>query len=188
MMVVFVDQQRKQYEVEPICEKIRIAPSSYYEHKVRERNSDRLPDRIKRDMRLELDIQRVWEGNFQAYGVRKVWRQLLLEGMGVARCTVKRLRSLRYKVSGTAGSVGQPLRMIRSIGQPATYSNPAKSMVGGRHHICSNMGGIFLCGFYNRCFCQIHCWPAGQPVIAHRFSTGCIGTSTVDTAENRGIN
>lgn len=91
MMMVFVDQHREQYGVEPICEQIRIAPSSYYEHKARERNSDRLPERIKRDMKLELDIQRVWQDNFQVYGARKVWRQLLREGIGVARCTVERL-------------------------------------------------------------------------------------------------
>ena len=50
-----------------------------------------MPDRIKRDMRLELDIQRVWKDNFRVYGARKVWRQLLREGIGVARCTVERL-------------------------------------------------------------------------------------------------
>ena len=43
-MVIFVDQHRKQYGVEPICKQIRIAPLSYYEHKARERNSDRLPE------------------------------------------------------------------------------------------------------------------------------------------------
>lgn len=91
MMVVFVDRHKEQYGVESICRQIQIAPSSYYEHKARERNTDRLPGRIKRDMKLELDIQRVWEGNFRAYGVRKVWRQLLREGIGVARCTVERL-------------------------------------------------------------------------------------------------
>lgn len=37
-------------------------------------------------------IQRVWEENFQVYGgARKVWRQLLREGVVVARCTVERL-------------------------------------------------------------------------------------------------
>lgn len=50
-----------------------------------------MPGRIKRDTKLELDIQRVWESNFRVYGVRKVWRQLLREGIGVARCTVERL-------------------------------------------------------------------------------------------------
>jgi transposase InsO family protein len=91
MMKVFVDKNKAEYGVEPICRQIQIAPSSYYEHKRRERDPDRLPDRIKRDTKLELDIQRVWEGNFRVYGVRKVWRQLLREGIGVARCTVERL-------------------------------------------------------------------------------------------------
>ncbi|MBK7492339.1 MAG: IS3 family transposase [Nitrosomonas sp.] len=40
---------------------------------------------------LELDIQRVWKDNFRVYGARKVWRQLLREGIGVARCTIERL-------------------------------------------------------------------------------------------------
>ena len=59
-----------------MCRQVQIAPSSYYEHKARERNSDRLPERIKREMKLELDIQRIWESNFRVYGTRKVWRQL----------------------------------------------------------------------------------------------------------------
>lgn len=91
MMMVFVDRNKAEYGVELICRQIQIAPSSYYEHKRRERDPDRLPGRIKRDTKLELDIQRVWESNFRVYGVRKVWRQLLREGIGVARCTVERL-------------------------------------------------------------------------------------------------
>ncbi len=90
-MVTFVDSNKAEYGVEPICNEIRIAPSSYYEYKARERDPDRMPDRIKRDMRLELDIQRVWKDNFRVYGARKVWQQLLREGIGVARCTVERL-------------------------------------------------------------------------------------------------
>ena len=42
-------------------------------------------------MKLELQIQRVWEDNFRVYGVRKVWWQLMREGTRVARCTVERL-------------------------------------------------------------------------------------------------
>lgn len=90
-MVTFIDSNKAKYGVEPICGQIQIAPSSYFDHKARERDPDRLPDRIKRDMRLELDIQRVWQDNFRIYGARKVWRQLLREGIGVARCTVERL-------------------------------------------------------------------------------------------------
>ena len=68
-----------------------IAPSTYYEHKVREANPERLPDRSKRDSALEIDIQRVWEENFEVYGARKIWRQLNREQIDVARCTVERL-------------------------------------------------------------------------------------------------
>lgn len=90
-MAIFVDQHKEQYGVEPICRQIQIAPSSYYEHKARERDPDRLPDRIKRDKELESDIQRVWKNNFKVYGANKVWRQLLREGIVTARCTVERL-------------------------------------------------------------------------------------------------
>lgn len=91
MTMVFVDRNKAEYGVESICRQIRIAPSSYYEYKRRKRDLDRLPDRIKRDMKLALEIQRIWENNFRVYGARKVWRQLLREGIDVARSTIERL-------------------------------------------------------------------------------------------------
>ena len=118
MMMLFVDRNKAEYEVESVCRQIQVAPSSYYEHKRCERDPDRLPDRIKRDMKLELEIQRVWESNFRVYVVRKVWRRLIREGTRAARCTVGRLmKKSEYKVSGAARNIGQPFRMIRSIGQ-----------------------------------------------------------------------
>ena len=90
-MAIFVDQHKEQYGIEPICKQIQIAPSSYYEHKARQRDPERLADRVKRDRALERDIQRIWEKNFKVYGADKVWRQLLREGIRVARCTVERL-------------------------------------------------------------------------------------------------
>lgn len=50
-----------------------------------------LPPRAKRDARLQSEIRRVWEANFQVYGARKVWRQLRPEGIDLARCTAARL-------------------------------------------------------------------------------------------------
>ncbi len=90
-MVLFIDQHKAQYGVEPICRQIQIASSNYYEQKSRERDPDRLPERLKQDKLLECNIQRVWENNFKVYGANKVWRQLLREGIRVARCTVERL-------------------------------------------------------------------------------------------------
>ncbi len=68
-----------------------IAPSTYYEHVARRPDPSKLPARAKRDAELCGDIRRVWDENFQLYGVRKVWRQLRREGIEVARCTVARL-------------------------------------------------------------------------------------------------
>jgi transposase InsO family protein len=94
-MVAFIDAHRATYGVEPICAQLPIAPSTYYEHKVRQADPTRLPSRVRRDIELSEDIRRVYEENFQVYGARKVWRQLGREGIRVARCTVERLmRSL----------------------------------------------------------------------------------------------
>jgi len=90
-MVSFISDHRAEYGVESICANLPIAPSTFYEHKAREADPNRLPDRAKRDLELSVDIQRVWEENFQVYGARKVWRQMNREDIEVARCTVERL-------------------------------------------------------------------------------------------------
>ena len=100
-MIAFVDEHRGQYGVEPICRVLPIAPSAYHEHKARQADPSRLPERAQRDAALRAEIKRVFEENFHVYGVRKVWRQLRREGVDVARCTVARL----MKNMGLAGAV-----------------------------------------------------------------------------------
>jgi len=90
-MVAFIDAHRAEHGVEPICEQLPIAPSSYYEHKARQADPGRLPPRVQRDRALVPEIRRVHEENFGLYGARKVWRQLGREQIVVARCTVERL-------------------------------------------------------------------------------------------------
>ena len=90
-MIAFIDDHRRAYGVEPICEVLPIAPSTYHTHAARRADPSRLPARAKRDAGLMPEIARVFEENFQVYGVRKVWRQLRREGREVARCTVGRL-------------------------------------------------------------------------------------------------
>ena len=82
-MIAFIDANRDRFGVEPICQVLPIAPSTYYDAK------SRLPSaRALRDEELKVEIRRVYEENFGVYGVRKVWRQLHREGVAVARCTV----------------------------------------------------------------------------------------------------
>jgi len=89
--VSFIDDHREEHGVEPICQQLQIAPSTYYEHKAREADPSRLPKRSVRDAELRVQIERVWKENFGVYGARKVWLQLLREKVEVARCTVERL-------------------------------------------------------------------------------------------------
>ncbi len=107
-MARFIDEQRAEYGVEPICEVLPIAPSVYYELKARERDPERRPARVRRDDELGPHIDRVWRENKEVYGPRKVWKQLKREGQKVARCTVARLMrrlGLRGTVRGRAFKV-----------------------------------------------------------------------------------
>ena len=61
--------------------------------------------RQQHDATLRPKIQKVWDDNWQVYGVRKAWRQLCREGEDVARCTIARLMAgmgLRGIVRGKA--------------------------------------------------------------------------------------
>jgi len=60
-MTAFIDENREDYGVEPICAELPIAPSTYYEHKRREAEPERMPARWKRDSELRPQIRRVWE-------------------------------------------------------------------------------------------------------------------------------
>jgi len=122
-MIAFIDAHRDAYGVESICEHLPIAPSTYYEHKARQIDPSREPPRVQRDRELKADIRRVWEENFEVYGVRKVWRQLNREEIAAARCTVERLMrqlGLRGAVRGRAfktttvsdGQLGRPADLV----------------------------------------------------------------------------
>ena len=90
-MTGFVDAYRDDHGVEPICKALKIAPSAYHE-RVRHREHPEMASlRTRRDAMLMQEIKRVFDENFQAYGARKIWHQLLREGHGLARCTVERL-------------------------------------------------------------------------------------------------
>ena len=122
MMVTYIDDNKEKYGVESICKELPIAPSTYYDHKVKQRQPDKRSSRAKRDEDLKVDIQRVWDENFCVYGVRKVWRQLKREDIEVARCTVERLmktqglegvvRGRRIKTTLPANLTDRPLDLV----------------------------------------------------------------------------
>jgi putative transposase len=122
MMVRYIDDHKDELGVDPICNVLPIAPSTYYDHKEKQHNPDKRSARAKQDEQLKDDIQRVWEENFRVYGVRKVWRQLNREDICVARCTVERLmkiqrlrgveRGRRIKTTFPANLAERPMDLV----------------------------------------------------------------------------
>ena len=107
----YIDAHRERFGVEPICKTLQVAPSTYYAVKNRERSA-----RCVRDEQLKPEISRVHRENFGVYGIEKVWRQLLREGIAVGRDRVARLmRNL-----GLAGVVrGKRTWTTRPSGLPS---------------------------------------------------------------------
>ena len=106
-MIAFIDDHREVHGVEPICKVLPIAPSTYHAHVAKRRDPARLSARARQDVRLKIEVRRVFDENFRVYGVRKVWRQLKREGFDVARCTVARL----MRDMGLHGAIrGKPVK------------------------------------------------------------------------------
>jgi putative transposase len=67
---------RQAYGGEPICRDLPLAPSTHHEHITRRLDPTRRSARAPRDQELKPEIARM----FAAYGLRKVWRPMRLEG------------------------------------------------------------------------------------------------------------
>jgi putative transposase len=85
-MTRYIDAHRERFGVEPICQTLQVAPSTYYAVKARQPSA-----RNVRDAEVKREISRVHRENFAVYGIEKVWRQLLREGIRVGRDRVARL-------------------------------------------------------------------------------------------------
>jgi len=99
MKMAFIDAHREELGIEPICQELAVAPSSYHQHAARLADPGKRSARARHDDELKEHIRRVHEDSFGLYGSRKVWRQLLRDGVTIAKCTVERL----MKVMGLAG-------------------------------------------------------------------------------------
>ena len=84
--MALIDAHRDRWGVEPICQALEVAPSTYYAATSRPSSARQL-----RDEQLKIEIVRVHEKNFGVCGVEKIWRQLNREGIRVGRDRVARL-------------------------------------------------------------------------------------------------
>ena len=155
-MIAFIDDHRQAYGVEPICKVLPIAPSTYHAHAARRADPSRLPDRLRRDADLKVEIRRVFEENFRVYGVRKVWRQLRREGFS------RRALHGRPVDAGHGPSGGDPGQAFADNDQrqggplsagscePAVPRFRAEPPVAGRLYVCRDLGRLRLCRLRHR--------------------------------------
>jgi transposase InsO family protein len=151
-MVDFIEEHRSVYGVEPICEVLPIAPSTY-EHAARQRDPERRPYRAKRDDRLRAEVRRVHkESHDGVYGAEKVWRQLRRERCWVARCTVERLmreeglrgvvRGHAFKVTTTPGNEGaRPADLVK---REFSATRPNQLWVADFTYVATWVGFVYV--------------------------------------------
>jgi putative transposase len=113
-MIAYIDQHKDRFGVEPICQLLPIAPSTYHAAQRRPATA-----RAVRDRQLKAEIARVHAEHCGVYGAREVWRQLHREGIAVARCTVERL----MRELGLRGAVRGQIR--RTTTPDAAAARPA---------------------------------------------------------------
>src|SRR4051794_31122187 len=131
-MIAFIDEHRVLPGVEPICRVLPIARSTYHAHAARRADPGKLPARARRDITLRSEIRRVYEENFRVYGVRKVWRQLLREGIALARCILGLMRRMGLqgvvrgqRVRTTSGNAAASSTTVIAVCRTSRSSTPS---------------------------------------------------------------
>ena len=88
VLVGFIDEHRAEFGVEPICEQLQMAPSTYYAAKQREVAPSA---RARRDAEMGPVLEALWVRNRRVYGADKLWRAARRAGHEIGRDQVARL-------------------------------------------------------------------------------------------------
>jgi putative transposase len=88
VIVAFVDANRDELGVEPICRALQIAPSTYYAAKQRELAPSA---RAVRDAVMMQVLMVLWVANRKVYGAHKLWKAARRAGHDIGRDQVARL-------------------------------------------------------------------------------------------------
>ena len=88
MIVSFVDDNRDEFGVEPVCRVLQVAPSTYYAAK---RRSAAPSARAVRDAVMMPVLLALWVANRKVYGAHKLWKAALRAGHEIGRDQVARL-------------------------------------------------------------------------------------------------
>ena len=146
-MVAYIDENRSEFGVEPICAELPIAPSSYYAAKSRPPSA-----RARRDAVLVAQLVALWRANYSVYGAHKLWRAARRAGLDVGRDQVARLMRLagiegvrrRRRVRTTRPAEGA-VRPADLVERDFTATGPNRLWVCDLTYVATWAGVAYVC-------------------------------------------
>lgn len=147
MIVEFIDDQRAEFGVEPICVVLQVAPSTYYAARSRP-----LSARAVRDAALKVTLLALWKANFEVYGARKLWKAAVRAGETVGRDQVARLMG-QLGIAGarrgrtprtTTPDAGSP-RAPDLVDRRFVASRPNQLWVTDLTYVATWAGTVYVC-------------------------------------------
>ena len=150
---MFIDENKddvvdgRRLGVEPICEVLQVALSSYYAAR------DRPPSaRAQRDGELTPRLAQLWKDNYEVYGSRKLWKTARRAGIDIGRDQTARLmrqagiqgvlRSKRVRTTRRDNGAG---RHPDLVGRQFTASQPNQLWVTDLTFVPTWAGVAYVC-------------------------------------------
>ena len=154
--------------VEPICEALQVALSTYYDRKSRPPSA-----RAVHDADLGPKLEALWRHNYSVYGRRKLWKAARRDGIGAGRDQVARLMrrqgicgATRAKKRFTTKRDPGALRAPDLLHRDFTASGPDRKWVCDFTY-ASTWSGVVYVAFVTDCFSRrLVGWKAARTMTA----------------------
>ncbi len=114
-MTVYIDTHRDEFGVEPVCNALQVAPSTYYAAKSRPASARSVRDEVLIPM-----LVAIWMANYRVYGAHKLWKAARRSGHDIGRDQVARL----MRIAGIEG-VSRRRRKVRTTRPDPSAARPA---------------------------------------------------------------
>ena len=150
VLVGFIDEHRAEFGVEPVCEQLQVAPSTYYAAKKRETTPSK---RSVRDAERAPILEALWTKNRKVYGADKLWRAARRAGHDIGRDQVARLMrdlgicgvSRRRKKVFTTKSDPDAVRAPDLVNRDFTAKAPDQLWVTDITYVPTRSGMAYVC-------------------------------------------
>ena len=147
MIVQFVDANRAEFGVEPVCCALQVAPSTYWTAKRRPPSA-----RALRDARMMPVLLALWQANYSVYGARKLWVAARRAGHDIGRDQVARLmkqlgirgvkRAKKVRTTRADPAAERPADLVE---RDFTAEGPNQLWVADLTHVATWSGVAYAC-------------------------------------------